>query len=37
MLEKYIGDRVFLRRVLAVALPIMIQSAITNFCPCWIM
>ena len=31
MLQKYIGDRAFLRRVLAVALPIMIQSAITNF------
>ena len=31
MLSKYIGDRAFLRRVLAVALPIMIQSAITNF------
>ena len=31
MLQKHIGDRVFLRRVLAVALPIMIQNAITNF------
>lgn len=31
MLKKYIGDRAFLRRVLAVALPIMIQNAITNF------
>ena len=31
MLQKYIGDRAFLRRVLAVALPIMIQNAITNF------
>ena len=31
MLQKYIGDRAFIRRVLAVALPIMIQNAITNF------
>ena len=31
MLEKYIGDRAFLRRVLAVALPIMIQQAIMPF------
>ena len=31
MLTKYIGDRAFLRRVLAVALPIMIQNAITTF------
>ena len=31
MISKYVGDRAFLRRVLAVALPIMVQSAITNF------
>ena len=31
MLTKYIGDRAFLRRVLVVALPIMIQNAITTF------
>ncbi len=31
MLQKYIGDRAFYRRVLAVALPIVIQNAITNF------
>ena len=31
MLKKYIGDRVFLRRVLYVALPIMVQNAITTF------
>lgn len=31
MLQKYIGDRAFIRRVMAVALPIMIQNAITNF------
>ena len=31
MLKKYIGDRAFLRRVLYVALPIMIQNAITTF------
>ena len=31
MLQKYIGDRAFLRRVLAVALPIMVQNAITTF------
>ena len=31
MLTKYIGDRTFLRRVLYVALPIMIQNAITTF------
>ena len=31
MLQKYIGDRAFIRRVLAVALPIMIQNAVTNF------
>ena len=31
MLQKIIGDRAFIRRVLAVALPIMVQNAITNF------
>ena len=31
MLQKYVGDRAFYRRVMAVALPIVIQSAITNF------
>lgn len=31
MLRKYIGDRHFYRRVLAVALPIIVQNAITNF------
>ena len=31
MLTKYFGDRAFIRRVLAVALPIMIQNAITTF------
>ncbi|MBR5020800.1 MAG: MATE family efflux transporter [Oscillospiraceae bacterium] len=31
MLKKYIGDRAFLRRVLLVALPIMVQNAITTF------
>ena len=31
MLKRYIGDRAFYRRVLAVALPIIIQNAITNF------
>ena len=31
MLEKYIGNRAFLRRVLVVALPILIQNAITTF------
>ena len=29
--KKYIGDRAFYRMVLAVAVPIMIQSGITNF------
>ncbi len=29
--KKFIGDRAFYRRVLAVAVPIMIQSGITNF------
>ena len=31
MLRRYVGDRAFYRRVLAVALPIIIQNAITNF------
>jgi len=31
MLQRYIGDRAFYRRVLGVALPIIIQSGITNF------
>ena len=31
MLKNYIGDRAFYRRVLSVALPIIIQSGITNF------
>ena len=31
MLKRYIGDRAFYRRVMAVALPIIIQNAITNF------
>jgi len=31
MLRKYIGDRNFYRRVVAVALPILIQNGITNF------
>ena len=31
MLRKYIGDRSFYRRVIAVALPILIQNGITNF------
>ena len=31
MLQRYIGDRVFYRRVAAVAIPIVIQSAITSF------
>ena len=29
--SKYIGDRAFYKRVLAVAVPIMVQSGITNF------
>lgn len=29
-LKKYIGDRAFYRRVLAVAVPIMVQSGVTN-------
>jgi len=31
MFKRYVGDRAFYRRVLAVALPIIIQNAITNF------
>lgn len=31
MLNRYIGDRVFYRRVLAIAIPVLIQSGITNF------
>lgn len=31
MLHRYIGDRAFYRRVLGVAVPIMIQNGITNF------
>ncbi len=31
MLKKFIGDRAFYRRTMAVAVPIMIQNAITNF------
>ena len=31
MLKRYIGDRVFYRRVMGVAIPIVIQSAITSF------
>ena len=31
MLQRYIGDRAFYRRVIAVALPIIIQNGITNF------
>ena len=31
MFQKFIGDRAFYRRVLAIALPIIIQNAITNF------
>lgn len=31
MLQRYIGDRAFYRRVAAVAIPIVIQSAITSF------
>ena len=29
--EKFIGDKAFYRRVLAIAVPIMVQSGITNF------
>lgn len=29
--QKYVGDRAFYRRVLAVSVPIMVQSGITNF------
>ena len=31
MLKKFIGDKVFYRMVLAIALPIMLQTGITNF------
>ncbi len=31
MLKKYIGDKVFYRFVLAIAVPIMLQNGITNF------
>ena len=31
MLTRYIGDRVFYRRVFAIAIPIIIQNGITNF------
>ena len=31
MLKRYIGDRVFYKRILAVAIPIIIQNGITNF------
>lgn len=31
MLKKYIGDQAFYRRVMAIALPIMLQNLITNF------
>ncbi len=31
MIQKFIGDRAFYRRVLAVAVPILIQNTITNF------
>jgi len=31
MLERYIGDRAFYKRVLAIALPIIIQNGITQF------
>ena len=31
MLKRYIGDKAFYRRVLGVAVPIMIQNGITNF------
>lgn len=31
MIKRYIGDRAFYRRVMAVAIPIIIQNGITNF------
>lgn len=31
MLQKYIGDRAFYRRVMAIAIPLIIQNAITSF------
>ena len=30
-MKKYIGDREFYKRVLLIAVPIMIQNGITNF------
>ena len=31
MFKRFIGDRAFYRRVLGIAVPIIIQNAITNF------
>ena len=31
MFKRYLGDKAFFRRIAAVALPIVIQNAITNF------
>ena len=31
MIHRYIGDRAFYRRVLTIAIPIIIQNGITNF------
>ena len=31
MLKKYIGDKAFLKSVLLIAVPIMVQNGITNF------
>ena len=31
MLKKYVGDRAFYRMAMTVALPMMIQNAVTNF------
>ena len=31
MIKRYIGDRAFYKRVLAIAIPIIVQNAITNF------
>ena len=31
MLQRFIGDRVFYRRVFSIAIPIIIQNGITNF------
>ena len=36
MFRKFIGDRQFYRRTLAVAIPIIIQNGITNFVSLWI-